>query len=315
MGEDNKDNNDVFKDLESSISELIKYRKKHLLIIYYASNRSPTGKMIVDDTDILNEEFKNNNFNPEKTKTDLDIIIHSLGGDPSAAYLMGQQIRFFTEKVDILIPSFAYSAATLFTFCGDKMCLANNARLSPIDISWVVGKDVSRSVELINIDYFLKFVGECRESIEKVLNPFREEYGFNECFTTDVDSALLTEITNQVSAITIGKFFRERTLTSRYAEVLLESYLLKKVPPQVRKELVDYITKKLVFECPAHEFEIDFNLARKMNMPVELMSMKLTELTNNIIENLKKLEINGNICPYVGRNNRIPFIKIYQKQN
>ena len=134
-----KNNSDdtIFNKIDELISELIKTRKKNLLIIYYASNKMPIGRMLIDDVNLLYEEFITSQINPEENKIDLDVVIHTLGGDPSAAYLMGQQIRFFSNEINMLIPTFAYSAGTLLTFCADKILLANNARLSPIDISFV----------------------------------------------------------------------------------------------------------------------------------------------------------------------------------
>src|SRR5262249_35813121 len=150
----------------------------------------------------------------------LDLLIHTNGGDPIAAYRIGQVVRSLAVEVDVLIPEYAYSAGTLLSFAGDSIRLGDFAGLSPIDIT--LTEPSSREVggvQLASVDSFIEFAKRVRQQIENLLNLYQREG-----ICTTVDSDLLVEMVKQVGALRVGKYYRERVTTGHYAEVLLETY-------------------------------------------------------------------------------------------
>src|SRR3990167_9624009 len=68
-----------------------------------------------------------------KHDVEVDIVLNSSGGSPAEAYRM---IRAFHEKFDtvnVIIPFWAKSAATLFAFGADRLVLHSCGELGPID--------------------------------------------------------------------------------------------------------------------------------------------------------------------------------------
>lgn len=302
-----------FRSVNTLVSDLMKIRQRNLLILYYASTRKPTGYIIRDDVERLLKLFRTSQSS-SNGDMDLDVIVHCLGGDPSSAYRIAQLIRFFSSNVNILIPEFAYSAATLLSFCGDNIYLSIDSCISPIDVSSTVGENGGESVEVINIDYYIRFVEECRKKLEDILDGRERKY-HKDVPITKIEEPLLVALVKEVGTLRIGKFFRERLLTAQYAEALLEDYLLKRVDRVDKLDLSKKITKQLIFECPSHQFDIDYNLARKMKIPIKLMNMGEAEMAKNLLYELRKLEIGEKICKCIRSDYRIPFFRLYKYED
>ncbi len=75
---------------------------------------------------------------------EIDIVVHTLGGDADAAFHLGYVIQKYVEeleskaqgktiKINIIVPRIAKSAGTLFSLCGDKIILTRVSELGPID--------------------------------------------------------------------------------------------------------------------------------------------------------------------------------------
>lgn len=55
--------------------------------------------------------------------SEVDIMIHSFGGDALAAWKLMSLIRERFEKVHVLVPYMAFSAATLFALGADEIVM------------------------------------------------------------------------------------------------------------------------------------------------------------------------------------------------
>ncbi len=64
---------------------------------------------------------------------EVDVLIHSPGGDPTATERIVEVLRERFEKVSFLVPHSAYSAATLLALSGNEIILHPAASLGPID--------------------------------------------------------------------------------------------------------------------------------------------------------------------------------------
>lgn len=192
--------------LIQSVNELQSRSKHALLILFYVD--SVGGTMVGDDIFSLYRELRRVGWNRKSPVECLDVIIHTNGGDPAAGYRMAQTIRDASKKVTMIVVEHAYSAGTLLCFCSDNIILADNAGLSPIDItmSWEGDEEdtPNEDIELLSIDYFRNYAVDCRLRMDKAL---RDNHLNGK---SDVESQLLVEMTRQVGAINIGHLFRER---------------------------------------------------------------------------------------------------------
>ena len=71
----------------------------------------------------------------EEPAKHMDVLIHTVGGEPTAAYRIAQIIRDFTQEASFLVPQYAWSGGTLICLSADTILLGHHAVLSPIDIT------------------------------------------------------------------------------------------------------------------------------------------------------------------------------------
>ena len=65
--------------------------------------------------------------------TAIDVFLISNGGDGTAAWKIISYLREFFNKISVLVPSRAYSAATLFSLGADEIVMGPFGQLGPID--------------------------------------------------------------------------------------------------------------------------------------------------------------------------------------
>jgi len=67
-------------------------------------------------------------------KENIDVIIHSSGGDLDAAYHLGRIFQDMCEgKLTMIIPRYAKSAATALACAGDTIAMSHPSELGPVD--------------------------------------------------------------------------------------------------------------------------------------------------------------------------------------
>jgi hypothetical protein len=294
------------RELDNLALDLCHFRQRPLLILYYDELN---GFMLEDDIAVVHNQLRTVGFSREHKMDKLDVLIHTTGGNPHAGYRIAQVIRDSAEHVVFLIPEYAYSAGTLTCMCGNEIRLGDYAVISPFDISVV--SDRGERIELISIDYYIEFVKQCRQEIEKVLQ------GVSPSKSTNVDCELLVEMVKQVKALTVGEFWRARTLTVSYAETLLEDYMLCNLPNRV--SLKKRIIEALIITFPTHDFRMDFHICQKIRLPVQEMSVVESNKAKEIIKELNRLTHLNLICKeqeadielYPITTYKEPFVRLY----
>lgn len=295
---DNNDNR--IEDVDSLTKEIFKLRQKPLLILYYPDHYTDITD---DDIEDIDSEFRRIGCTEDNKIEDLDVFLHTYGGDPDSAYLIAQVIRYFSNNVNFLIPIHSTSAGTLICMCANKILLGDYAVLSSIDIHY------DDETELVNIDYFMKFASDCRKKIEDLF--VEKSYGNAE---SHVESDLLKEMVKQVKAINIGKFYREKNLTGFYARRLMLDYMFEN--KLNKKELTDNIIKNILYENPSHDFRMDYNICKMLELPVERMEDKEYKICKKLILKLQELTIANVICMNIDNdddnsNYKLPYIRLY----
>lgn len=105
-------------------------------LIVYASdfiNREKAaasrGGISIDGNDKIGFTEVTNNIEGE----DLDILIHSPGGDPAAAESIVELLRSRYKSLRFIVPDQAKSAATMICCAGDEILMDEKSELGPID--------------------------------------------------------------------------------------------------------------------------------------------------------------------------------------
>lgn len=289
---------DPFGKLDEASMQLVRQRGRPVLILYYVLGEG--GSMDDDDVEDIYNEFRMRGWSRDSSQRSLDILLHTWGGNPDAAYRIAQVIRDFASEVTFLIPEHAASAGTLTCLCGNEIRMGAYAMLGPIDIT--VG-----DIEVASIEHFKRFTVDCCQAVVKMLG---EQVGDA---STQVESALLVEMVKQLQAVNIGSLYREGALTARYAKRLMMDYMFSELPN--KEVLAEEIADNLVTGFPSHDFAIDYHMAKELRLPVMEMDEKESEQTKTIVKLLDDLVDRGDVCKDVGKreglNYKAPFMRLY----
>lgn len=114
--------------LDTQAQQIISRRKRALLVLYYSDR---FGSMQEEDAMDLYREIRQRGWDRDGHKHALDVLIHTLGGDPAAAYGIAQVIRDFASDVVFLVPAHAYSGGTLACLAGNEIRLGACAVFPP----------------------------------------------------------------------------------------------------------------------------------------------------------------------------------------
>lgn len=174
-------------------------------------------------------------------------IVYSRGGDTLAAWSIINLLRQYCDKLTVLIPSRAHSAATLISLGANEIVMTKQATLGPIDPSvngplnpQIPGEPPQSkapvSVEAINGYLELAHEQNVNDSSEMV--------------------QMLLELSRQVHPLVLGEVYRTRSQIKMLAKKLITS--------QVTDE--EHIEKVLQFLCSesgSHDYTINRREAKE----------------------------------------------------
>jgi hypothetical protein len=103
------------------------------VVCYYTNWMNPNGNggdvsIVLDDIHGLMEVFKDLD-----ARAGLDLLLHSPGGDPTAADSLVRYMRSKFDDVRVVIPVAAMSAATMWSLAGDSLLMGKHSQLGPVD--------------------------------------------------------------------------------------------------------------------------------------------------------------------------------------
>lgn len=230
--------------------------RKRPLIVYVTSQRpGVTANMAQDVIPEFIDQLQK--LPPETNK--LDILIESHGGDALVAWRVISLIREKIEKVAVLIPYSAFSAATLLALGADEIIMGRYGCLGPIDPQISVRKKDGPSQEFAyqDITSYLDFV--------------REEAGITEQIHLE---KAFHHLCDQVEPSALGTARRASSLSVTIAEKLLQMHMCK----TEEKIRAGTIAKKLNESYFSHGHALGRKEAKEIGLPVIDASEKCEDL-------------------------------------
>lgn len=286
----------------------------------------------------IREQLKEK-VNLQKEK-EIDIILNSPGGDASTAYRLIRTFRERYEIVNIIIPFWAKSAATLFAFGGSRLVLHEFGELGPIDAQIKRNDEIEPEGE-----YSSALISQ--SSLRRIEERSRE--GFFEMFTAlrikkpteeedqrhiefrkigrkqlaeillDYSTKFYQPLLQKIDPTEIGEMSRVLEIGSMYARRILKQYT--ETSDEKIADLLDF----LVFQCPDHGYVVDYPVIKpylnhviKANEPpfsddyykeLDKLSFLLMRHQSRILsffENLQKPDIIKERQPYEQPTNDNP---------
>ena len=227
----------------------IEKMRKRPLIVYVTSRRpNAGGNMKSDNIPELCDQIQKL---PQDAK-EVDILIVSNGGDPMVSWRMISMLRERVEKISVLVPSCAYSAATLLALGADEIVMHPCGNLGPIDPQIDVQRkhpDGSFSQQRFGT-----------EDLTSFLDFAKIEVGIT-------DQSCLLEafkmFASEVGATTIGGAARSVGLSQKLGVKLLRTHMKKDELADARR-IVDVLNKEFF----NHGYPVSRNEAIELGLKI-----------------------------------------------
>jgi len=206
----------VYRDIEA-------YRQKPL-IVYATSTRPNISAMMASDA--VRHLIDQLDAIPDEQE--VDVLIHSSGGDALAAWKLMSVLRERLQRVSVLVPYMAFSAATLFALGADEIVMHPHASLGPIDpqITVAVKDGAERHFSYEDVGAFIRFlVEEVRISDQAFTGP------------------LIDRLFTAVDPLNVGAAKRASELSTSVGERLLRMHMIDQAGREAAKQIAESLNK------------------------------------------------------------------------
>jgi hypothetical protein len=216
----------------------------------------------------------------------LELLLDSPGGDANVAYTLMRYFRRHCQRLNVIVPMFAKSAATLMTLGADLIYMGEFADLGPIDVQMKDplkrgSKTISPLDEFKSAEFLRDYAVELLDSFTMLILG-RSGMSIKEAIHESIPltTGIMRPLYERIDPLEIGEHKRSLAIGEEYAIRLLA---LTKNPRQ--REIV----KALVSKYPSHSFVIDADEARDLGLPVRRLEhaqeQMFLEALNGIREN------------------------------
>lgn len=221
------------------------------------------------------------------TSKEVDFILNSPGGDPDAAYKIISILKNRFEKVNVVVPLWAKSAATLLSLGADELIMDEMGELGPLDPQ--IRKEKNDSPDF---DYETSLIDESALQLIEEKAQFQFLTMFmniheNKKFRIDRKelsrqifhylSEFYTPLLSQIDPYKMGQKNRITRIASEYAKKIMKR---SKNPHADADTLIYYLAN----ECPVHGFVVDYHQLKEFGFNVKLSDEIGTEYEEKLRE-------------------------------
>lgn len=217
----------------------------------------------------------------------LEILLHSGGGHAEYAYQLAKLFRRHCNKLNVIVPIGAKSAATLMCLAADTIYMGERAELGPLDVQitdpFEKGLDSFspinefKSMEFLR-DYAIEMLDYYAIALVERAGMSVKE-AFHEAMPAVANT--MSPMYARIDPSKIGGYRRSLAVAEEYAKRLLNAR---------RVVNGDAIAEKLVWKYPSHDFIIDRAEAREqLGLPVVNLDVRqddaFVEIVRNVVRN------------------------------
>lgn len=230
----------VYEGLEKLSKELMRLRNSLVVPIFMDDTRSIDALLVSEIYDRLE------NVTTKQVPLNIDVIIHSGGGDADNAYHLATMFQDYCKgggKLSMIIPRFAKSAATLLACGGDVIVMGMPSELGPIDPQ-VEDPTSGRWISTVSIYNTIDYL----KTLER--------------------GPLLEEMTAKLPVMEIGDYQRQ----IRHIQELLKELLIKRMfrySGKYKETVTKAISEKLTTGYTYHGRTITLKEAKNIGLKIE----------------------------------------------
>lgn len=200
-----------------------------------------------------------------QTRDQIDFIINSPGGSPADAYRIIRTLRNAFDQVNIIIPFWAKSAATLLSLGGHQVIMDEFGEFGPLDMQLAKQREDSYDFEYesaLNEEHSL---GRIEYRARQLFLSMFTNLHSNERYPIpkgELSDSLFKFVSNfyepllrQIDPYKLGEKKRKLDIGEDYARRIMIQYH-QEVPREDAEIVIDY----LINGCPDHGYVIDYEI-------------------------------------------------------
>ena len=215
----------------------------------------------------------------------LTVVIDSPGGDVDCAYRIIRAIRESAREVEVLVPAWAKSAATLICIGADRILLGSAGEMGPLDMQVAdpTGKQEFRSV-LETFQRLTQIRQHALETLGEFTEYFRNEEGLDapHCYErAEVPfAAFVMALYQHADTSELGELGRYQASVEEYAARIMGRWGY----PDYEEEDIDDIVKQLIWDYPTHGFVVDLHEAKNLELRADRLDPGIERLCKELLD-------------------------------
>lgn len=223
--------------------------------------------------------------------TDTILLLDSPGGDIHAAYLLSKIFRHNTNRLTVVVPRYAKSAATLLCLAADEIVMTDIAELGPLDpLVRRPGETAYKAIldEYRASDAILKDTVSALDMLMPMLMERTGGMDIRDLLGPALSfvSQLMAPVYSQINPLEYGFRMRAITISKIYAERVL-SWHDHPDPSNTAYQVAQ--------AYPSHGFVLDAEELEKLGLPVRLATDDETRILDPLVPLSQKITVIGNI--------------------
>jgi Serine dehydrogenase proteinase len=197
----------------------------------------------------------------------ISLLLHTNGGQTSAAWRLINLIRTFCDELEVLIPLKAFSAGTLISLGADRIVMTKQAALGPIDPSLThpLSPQIPMGNQIARVPVSVEAVRGYLDAVSKDLK-IKNQAAL---------ATIIIDLSNKVHPLVLGEIFRSRAQIRFLADKLIKRQVTdsKKV-----KQIIDF----LCADSGSHDYPMNRREAAELGLRVEKPSPEFYEVLRKI---------------------------------
>ena len=218
-----------------------------------------------------------------KKSNKLSVLLHSPGGNIDDAYRIILALREHAEKLDVLVPDWAKSAATFFCLAADNILMGRYGELGPLDPQRLDRRgSVVRSSALESFKALEQLLQYSLDSLDGMVLHLLDSAPLDIPYAIEhaqpLFSAIVSPLYSKVDLHELGEAGRDLSISEEYAVRALKRW----GQPQSTDDERRRIARRLVWDYPTHAFVIDLREAREIGLNASELDEETDLLCRNI---------------------------------
>jgi hypothetical protein len=264
---------------ETELLERLQTLRKSKIIIFI------TGEGVQMNDDVALQTFY---LLRELGKHDrIDMILHSRGGRTEVPAKLVPLIRNYCDHFGVIVPFRAHSAATHIALGANEIVMGPMSELGPVD--------PSRSHPLLPKDKDGNPMSISVQDLKHVVDLLKRE-GPEENYTPEALATIFSTMFEYVHPLAMGAIEQSYALAKLISVKLLSTHM----DPEKDKEKIKYIANELSDNMKSHVYQIGWQEAKNLGLPVTYDEGEVFDLSWQIVEKFtQKLNAPPNCSPEI----------------